>query len=153
MALPYEGATSGEKALGEIQKILRGFGCSKFGSLTDDEDRSITVQFEFQGRMVSIRASMRGYAAAWLKEHPFNASRHRMSLKQYERKALDIASIAVYSILRDWIKGQVTAIETGLLEFEGVFLGQILLGNGNTVHEEVRERNLLPPSKQLEAPR
>lgn len=30
MPLPYENATSGEKALGEIQKILRGFGCAKF---------------------------------------------------------------------------------------------------------------------------
>lgn len=153
MALPYESATSGEKALGEIQKILRGFGCTKFGSLIDDEARAITLQFEHQGRMVSIKASMAGYAAAWIRQHPYNASRHRCTLVAYQRKALDIASIAVYSILRDWIKGQVTAIETGLLEFEGVFLGQILLGNGNTVHEEVRERNLLPPSKQLEAPR
>lgn len=32
MSLPYERATSGDKALTEIQKILRGFGCSRFGS-------------------------------------------------------------------------------------------------------------------------
>ena len=37
MPLPYENSTSGERALGEIQKILRGFGCSKFGSMVDDE--------------------------------------------------------------------------------------------------------------------
>ena len=36
MALPYSTATSGEKALGEIQKLLRAFGCSKFGSMVDD---------------------------------------------------------------------------------------------------------------------
>ena len=26
MSLPYENATSGDKAIGEMQKILRGFG-------------------------------------------------------------------------------------------------------------------------------
>jgi len=36
MTLPYENATSGERALGEIQKLLRGFGCNKFGSMIDD---------------------------------------------------------------------------------------------------------------------
>lgn len=36
MPLPYENTTSGEKALGEIQKLLRTFGCSKFGSMIDD---------------------------------------------------------------------------------------------------------------------
>lgn len=35
MTLPYENATSGERALGEIQKLLRGFGCNKFGSMID----------------------------------------------------------------------------------------------------------------------
>ena len=32
---------------------------------------------------------------------------------------MEIASVTVYSISRDWIKGQVTTIETGILTFEG----------------------------------
>ena len=56
----------------------------------------------------------------------------------------DIAIVAVYSILRDWIKGQITAIETGILSFEGAFLGQILLGNGKSVLEHVTESKMLP---------
>lgn len=51
--------------------------------------------------------------------------------------------MAVYSVLRDWIKGQVTAIETGILSFEGAFLGQILLSNGQTVLEMANEKQLL----------
>lgn len=38
MALPYETATSGERAIGEIQKILRGFGCDQFGSMVNDTE-------------------------------------------------------------------------------------------------------------------
>lgn len=150
MALPYETATSGERSLGEIQKLLRGFGCSKFGSMSDDVEREILIQFEYRGRPVSVKASIKGYAAAWLRAHPYNASRMRTSRAEYERKALDVASVAVYSILRDWIKGQVTAIETGILSFEGAFLGQILLPSGRTMLEQATESKLLP---QLEGPK
>jgi hypothetical protein len=147
MTLPYENSTSGERALGEIQKLLRGFGCAKFGSMIDDSEGILMVQFEYRGRPVSVKASTKGYAAAWLKAHPFGP-RVRGTLKQHERKALDIASVAVYSILRDWIKGQITAIETGILSFEGAFLGQILLPNGQTVLERVTSTNLLAAPKE-----
>lgn len=143
MTLPYESATSGERALGEIQKLLRGFGCSRFGSMIDDGDGTVLVQFVYRERNVSVKASIKGYAAAWLKEHPFGP-RIRGSLQQHQRKAMDIASVAVYSILRDWIKGQITAIETGILTFEGAFLGQILLGTGKTVLEHVTDSKMLP---------
>jgi hypothetical protein len=157
MTLPYEKATSGEKALGEIQKLLRGFGCNKFGSMSDDEAKEIMVQFEYRGRMVNVRASIRGYAAAWLRQNPvkifqtdtFNGRAAEKKIA-HERKAMNIASVAVYSILRDWIKGQVTAIETGILTFEGAFLGQILLPNGRTVLEHAEAAELLP---QLEGPK
>lgn len=147
MPLPYENATSGERALGEIQKLLRGFGCAKFGSMIDDEDGTVLVQFEYRGRRCTVKASTKGYAAAWLKEHPYNAwgrGRTRIPKDQHEKKALDIASVAVYSILRDWIKGQITAIETGILTFEGAFLGQLLLSNGKTMLEHAMESNYLP---------
>jgi hypothetical protein len=146
MPLPYENSTSGERALGEIQKILRGFGCSKFGSMVDDDAQEIMVQFEFRGQPVSVRASIRGYAAAWMKEHPYT-NRTRATRADHERKALEIASTAVYSILRDWIKGQVTAIETGILTFEGAFLGQLLLPSGKTFLEHAQAAKMLPAPK------
>ncbi len=52
---------------------------------------------------------------------------------------------------RDWIKRQVTAIETGILSFEGAFLGQILLPNGRTVLEEATERQMLPKPQEPSA--
>lgn len=142
MSLPYENATSGDRALGDMQKLLRRFGCNKFGSMVDDENGELLVQFEYRGRQVSVKASYQGYAAAWLKEHPYS-NRMRKSKIEHERQAVDIASVAVYSILRDWIKGQITAIETGILSFEGAFLGQILLSNGRTVLEHAESQKLL----------
>lgn len=150
MALPYESTTAGDKALAEIQKVLRGFGCSKFGSMVDDSEGCIYVQFEYRGRPVSVKASFKGYAAAWLKEHPLHYN-HRRTRAEHERKALDVASVAVYSVLRDWIKGQVTAIETGILTFEGAFLGQLLLPSGQSVLEHVQAQQMLPAPKPAAA--
>ena len=46
-------------------------------------------------------------------------------------------------MLRDWIKGQVIAIETGMLSFEAAFLGQIMLPTGETVLERIERDNVL----------
>jgi hypothetical protein len=142
MSLPYENATSGAGALAEINKLLTKFGCQRFGTMTDVERGELVVQFSYRGRDVTATASYRGYAAAWLKEHPYTY-RTKGSQVQHEAKALKQAEISVCSILRDWIKGQVMAIETGVLTFEGAFLGQILLPSGRTVLDHARETELL----------
>lgn len=144
MSLPYENATSGNNAINEIQKMLRAFGCTKFGTGEDFETGELFVQFEHRGRMVMLKASARGYAAAWLKAHPYS-SRVRGSRAEHEEKALKIGSVAVYSILRDWVKGQVTAIEIGMLTFEAAFLSHILLPSGVSVIEHIQAQKLLPP--------
>lgn len=150
MGLPYENATSGGAALEDIRKVLTRFGCSRFGTMTDAEKGELIVQFSYRGRDVTATASYRGYAAAWLKEHPYGP-RTRGTKVDYERKAMKQAEISVCSVLRDWIKGQVTAIETGILSFEGAFLGQILLpSTGSTVLQAVQQANMLPA---LEAPK
>ena len=142
MVLPYERATSGKAAVDDIRKLLLGFGCASFGTMEDFHRGEVLVQFKWRGRQVSIRASFTGYAAAWLRHHPHNP-RGRASKVDHERKALEVGNVAVYSILRDWIKGQVTAIEVGMLSFEGAFLGQIHLPSGETVLERVTASNML----------
>lgn len=148
MPLPYENATSGKAAIDEMQKILRGFGASSFGVMEDFAAGDVLVQFMWRDRRIAIKASTRGYAAAWLRHHPWT---HRMKVtgKQHEQRAVRQANISVYSILRDWIKGQITAVEVGILSFEGAFLGQIILPNGETVLERIEQSDIL----QLEAPK
>lgn len=148
MPLPYQNATSGERALGEIQKILRAFGCSRIGNMTDEAEGTVMVQFVYRGRECSVQASAKGYAAAWLRENPVGPRQNKVA---QERKAMEIGSVAIYSILRDWIKGQIAAIETGVLSFEGAFLGQIMLPNtGKTILQHVMDKQMLPA---LEGPK
>jgi hypothetical protein len=146
--LPYENVTSGKRAVAVMQKTLEAIGASAFGFMDDYDNAELMVQFKWRERAVMIRASAKGYAAIWLRRHPWNYSM-RTTRVEYERKALQKGRLAIYSMLRDWIKGQVTAIETGMLSFEGAFLGQIMLPSGETVLERIERDDFLslpPPS-------
>jgi hypothetical protein len=148
MTLPYQTATSGAQALADLHKILTRFGCARFGTMTDIEHGELIVQFTFRGRDVSVRASFRGYAAAILREKPYT-TRMRCTRVEYEKRAMAQAETSVHSVLRDWIKGQVTAVETGILTFEGAFLGQILLSDGKSFLDHAitsRMLTLEPPN-------
>lgn len=132
--------------MNEVQKILQSFGATSFGYMEDFSDGTVTVQFMWRERRVTIKANAKGYAQALLREKPYS-NRMRGTKAAYEAKCLKQGQIAVYSILRDWIKGQITAVEVGMLSFEGAFLGQIMLPNGGTILEMVERENLLalPP--------
>lgn len=147
MPLQYENATSGKTAVDDMQKILRGFGASSFGVMEDFEAKAVIVQFVWRERRVTIKASSAGYAAAWLRQHPYSL-RMKVGRIDHERRAVKQAQLSVYSIIRDWIKGQVTAVEVGMLSFEGAFLGQIMLPTGETVLDRVTTGGLL----QIEGP-
>lgn len=142
MSLPYASTTSGRAAMDDIRKIIQAFGCSKFAPMEDFEAGKVIIQFEYRGRMVQVEASANGYAKAWLRENPYS-SRMRKTLKEHEQQALQKGQVAVWSILRDWIKGQLTAVETGILSFDSAFLGQILLPTGETIHERISSQGLL----------
>lgn len=59
----------------------------------------------------------------------------RDARQDYEQEALRQGHIAVNSILRDWIEGQVTAIECGILSFEMVFMPYMLTADGRPLLE------------------
>ena len=138
MPLPYESATSGDKARGEISRILRRFGCESVGFMDEFSDKSLILAFKWRGRNVQLRASAQGWANTYLKEKPWNNYR-RSNQHEYEEKALNQGMIAVNSILRDWVKGQVTAVETGILTFEEVFVPHMLASNGKRVMDLMME--------------
>jgi hypothetical protein len=143
MSLPYENATSGKAAIGQMQKLLKGFGAASFGTMEDFAAGKVIVQFEYRERRVTIEASFKGYAAAWLRHHPYKPSRMRLSRSEYEKRAINIAEVAVWSILRDWLKGQLTAVAVGMVSFEGAFLGALLLKDGRTVMQAVESAGII----------
>lgn len=147
MTLPYASARSGVAARDEIIKILQRFGCSSVGFMDEFETNSVLLAFTWRDRPVQMKASAKGWAAAYLRENPWT-NRRRSSRADYEADALRQGMIAINSILRDWVKGQVTAIETGILTFDHVFVPHMLTQDGTPAIEIMRGRLGLPAPPQ-----
>ena len=145
--VPYASAASGAAAREEITKLLRRFGCTEMGFYDDFASDSVLLQFKHRGRAVQLRASAKGWAQMYLKAHPWT-HRCRKSKEEYEANALRQGLIAINSVLRDWVKGQITAVECGVLSFEAVFMPHMLLPNGRILLEHVQEQKLLPPPQE-----
>jgi hypothetical protein len=147
--IPYSNASSGSKAREEITSLLRRIGCDRIGFMDEYASGSVLLAFEHRGRPVQMRASAKGWATWFLRENPWS-SRRSSSQPQWEKRALDQGMIAVNSILRDWTKGQVTAIECGLFPAEAAFFAHMITADGRSVLERVNEMPLLlaPPGDQ-----
>ena len=62
MSVPYAAATSGERARGEIVKLLQRFGCESVGFMDEFAEGSLLLAFTWRGQQVQLRASARGWA-------------------------------------------------------------------------------------------
>jgi hypothetical protein len=144
-SVPYESAHTGAAARDEITKILRRFGCESVGFMDDFDKHEVLLAFTHRGRPVQLRASAKGWAQMYLRENQWTP-RRRSTRQEHEQAALRQGHIAVNSILRDWIKGQVTAVECGILSFEAVFLPYMLTADGRPVVERITE--LLPKPEE-----
>lgn len=142
--VPYETATSGGAARDEISKLLRRFGAEKVGFMDNFDKSEVVLQFVHRSRPVALKASAKGWAAMYLRAHPWS-SRTRKSRADHEQRALAQGFVAINSILRDWVKGQVTAVECGMMEFDAVFMPHMLAGDGRSIIEHIRSQNMLPP--------
>lgn len=147
MPLPYENARSGSAALAEAEKFLRKFGCSNFGVMNDWDRGLVICQFTWKSRQVHLEASWRGYAELWLKENPWTHKR-RSTRADWEIEAKRRGEMAVPSILRDWIKGQITAVEIGLMPFEHAFLPHMIAYDGTRLVDHA-VRLLEPPKAEV----
>lgn len=148
MTIPYATATSGLRAREEILKILRRFGCESVGFMDEFGTRSVALSFTYRGRNIYLRASAQGWANAYLKENPWTKRRHS-TRNEWENNALEKGMVAVNSVLRDWVKGQMTAVETGMMTFDHVFLAHMLLTDGRPLIEQVQK--LLPSISEIPA--
>lgn len=136
--IPYEQAVAGQNAIHEMQKTLSAFGCSSFGTMTDNDRGCMIVMFKWRDQQVQLEASWSGYVqllqkAGW----------------RDKEKALKQAKTSVCSVLRDWVKGQTTAVECGVITFHEAFMPHMVLPNGQRVIEAARAAKVLPqPSTQ-----
>lgn len=88
---------------------------------------------------MQLKASATGWVELHLRANPWHR-RRRYSETEWKERALAKGYVGINSILRDWVKGQVTAVETGIMPFRHVFLPCMLTESGKTVGELVDDR-------------
>jgi hypothetical protein len=143
--IPFATATAGTRAREEIIKILRHFGAEEIGFSDNFQEHEVLLYFRHRGRQVHMRASAKGWAALWLRANPYSY-RCRRTEAEYKQDALHQGHLAISSALREWIKGQMTVVETGILSFEEVFMPYMLTADGRPLIDHVVE--LLPKSDE-----
>ena len=92
MSIPYASATSDMKAREEIKKLLRRFGCEEIGFSDSFEKHECLLYFKYRGREVHLRASAKGWAQLFLKEHPWTY-KHRRQRVEYEQAELEMCPV------------------------------------------------------------
>lgn len=147
MDVPYSYTTSGLKARDEIVRLLQKFGCDAVGFMDNFSEQTVILQFKYRNRSCTMSASANGWAQMYLREHPWNTKR-KLSKQEYTEKAVAQGLISVNSMLRDWVKGSLTAVECGMIDFDSAFLPYMLTSSGRTVAEVVLD----PSSGLLPAP-
>jgi hypothetical protein len=98
---------------------------------------------------MQLPASAKGQAQMYLRENPWNP-RRKSTKQEHEQAALRQGQIAVNSILRDWIKGQVTAVESGILSFEAVFLPYMLTADGRPLSRTDRRDRTVAEARRTQ---
>jgi hypothetical protein len=115
--------------------------------MDNHNEHEVLLAFKHRGRAIQLKASAKGWAQMYLKQNPWSSSR-RSSRADWEQNALRQGHIAVNSILRDWMKGRITAIECGILSFEAVFMPYMLATDGRPLIERLAESNVLPAAEE-----
>jgi hypothetical protein len=148
--IPYASATAGIRARDVITKTLRGAGCQEVGIMDDFERKEIFLAFTHGGRRVQQRFSAKDWAAMYLRKRPYSY-RMRATRQEYEAKIVDQGFIAINSQLRDLIKAQIIAIESGMRTFDQTFLADMLTDTGRPVIERVTGMLPEPESEKVVA--
>jgi hypothetical protein len=134
-------SVNASRSVEEIERILKRYGATQFGSGRDDEHDSATVMFKING--IAYRLSM-----------PIpNREELKYGARNRKRTTLQIDAAWEQIYRQRWramalvIKARLEAVECGISTFEQEFMTNIMLPGGRTV------RDLLTPqlTKFIEA--
>ena len=134
-ALPYATATTGARAKDEIERLLINLDCDDLVFAESRKLGAVVLQFSHRGRAVKMPANYKGWAALHLQRNPWTSRKH-VRKDEYERRALEQGRKAVWSVIRDWLKGQLTAVECGIVPADHMFLPWMLTHDGKTIVAE-----------------
>lgn len=141
-----------EKSIGEIIGIIKRAGATRVAQM--EEPEGFTVQFFLADRMIRFRVAL-----PTLEDVPIRRADHRMRTPAERAAKRDQMQRQRARALLLVIKAKVESIESQVETFEEAFLANVVMADGKTLYERVREPIALeyqsgqPSIGLLEAPR
>ena len=147
------------RSRGEIEDLLRTWGCTKLGWSDEYDEGRATLQFvwvrestQYIARFAVQLPRRDAFIAEWKRK---NGS-WSVPAESTIEKALAQGGRSAFRVLLLWIKASLNAVEHGIVSAESVFLPWIVTPDGRTVAEALvpRMADLLttPAERLLPAP-
>ena len=122
-----------ERSISEIVSMVRNAGADRIGQM--DTITHFTFQFTLGNRMVRFTIPM-----PTVDEMPVKDGRNSTLTKAQREARLDQARRQRGRALMLVIKAKLESVESGIETFEQAFLANVVMLDGQTVHERIHER-------------
>lgn len=121
------------RSMGEIQGILAKHGAKRIMQEYDDNGEPTAISFS-----INTPVGERAFIL------PANAEAVYCILQKQKVKCdMPQANRVAWRILKDWIAAQMAILESGMVEMEQIFLPYMANGQGQTVYQLFKEKNLM----------
>jgi hypothetical protein len=143
--LNYTTKVSIEKTVGEIQKCFASHGAKAILSEYDDKGNVIALSFKVStGQQdLAFRLPSDWRPVLTLLERDRKVPRGSRTPEQVLRVS--------WRIIKDWVEAQMAIVDTTMVQLEQVFLPYVIMPDGRTLYERVRDaRFVLPPVETKE---
>ena len=143
--LNYTTKVSIDKTVGEIQKCLAAHGANAILSEYDDKGNVIALSFKVSTGQQDLAFRL---PSNW---------RPVLNLLEQDRKVprsfrtQEQALRVSWRIINDWVEAQMAIVDTKMVELPQVFLPYVIMPDGRTLYERVRDTQfVLPPAEAKE---
>jgi hypothetical protein len=143
--LNYTTSVSVDKTVGEIQKCLAVHGAKAILCEYDDKGHVIALSFKVSAGQQELVFRL---PSDW---------RPVLTLLERDRKVPrsfrtpEQALRVSWRIVKDWVEAQMAIVDTKMVHLEQVFLPYVIMPDGRTLYERVRDaRFVLPPAEMKE---
>jgi hypothetical protein len=143
--LNYTTSVSVDKTVGEIQKCLAVHGAKAILCEYDDKGHVIALSFKVSAgqQELAFRLPSDWRPVLTLLERDRKVPRSFRTPEQ----ALRVS----WRIVKDWVEAQMAIVDTKMVHLEQVFLPYVIMPDGRTLYERVRDaRFVLPPAEMKE---
>lgn len=132
--LNYSTKIPAEQTIGEIQKMLSGYGVSAMLTEYDGMQVSaVSFKMNLEGKEMGFKMPCNWRAVREIFNNPKHAGRLKCRLDERDDQAIRTA----WRIIKDWIEAQLALVEVNMATIPQIFLPYAIMRDGRTLAEHV----------------